>query len=287
MAGASTSTTTVTGTPSSTTTTTLGQPVNNSSTFAPPGRGCHFDRGVVTSPTTTTSPALGSNATRLHSLGTCTILEVGDSLGNDLGWGLARELTGTPGLRLVQADKSSTGLTTPWFYDWPAHLRTLVAQYHPQLVVMLYGANDEQGLRVNGAAKPFASAAWQSAYTHIVHQMVTDVTSSGSYLLWVGLPVVQPNGYRQGVAYLNTIDQRTVTSVPGATFLPTWDVVANAQHQYESTAKVNGVVSVLRSSDGIHFSYVGEDVYATYVIRMIGATYHVELDAHSPMLIDN
>ena len=58
-AGASTSTTTVTGTPSSTTTTTLGQPVNNSSTFAPPGRGCHFDRGVVTSPTTTKIWLLG------------------------------------------------------------------------------------------------------------------------------------------------------------------------------------------------------------------------------------
>ena len=58
----------------------------------------------------------------VRAVGHCTVLEIGDSLGNDLGWGLARELGGERGLTLVQADRSSTGLVTTWFYDWPRHL---------------------------------------------------------------------------------------------------------------------------------------------------------------------
>ena len=38
-------------------------------------------------------------------VGSCTVLEIGDSLGNDLGWGLARELPSGSSLHLVQLDK--------------------------------------------------------------------------------------------------------------------------------------------------------------------------------------
>jgi hypothetical protein len=50
------------------------------------------------------------------SAGTCNILVVGDSLGNNLAYGMQRQLDKTTGIDLVVKSKSSTGLSNSWFY---------------------------------------------------------------------------------------------------------------------------------------------------------------------------
>ena len=93
----------------------------------------------------------------LFALGHCRLLEIGDSLGDDLEYGLRHELQYTPGLKLIQRNKSSTGLSAAWYYNWPAHLKSFLHDYHPDLVVVMFGANDEQALAVNGVSQPFGS----------------------------------------------------------------------------------------------------------------------------------
>jgi hypothetical protein len=220
------------------------------------------------------------------AIGHCTVLEIGDSLGNDLGWGLARQLGHDPSVRLVQADKSSSGLLTPWFYDWPQKEKVLLAQYKPQLVVITFGANDEQNLRVNGHVVAFGSAPWVTGYTQIVSQIANAATRSGAYVLWVGMPIMQPNGYRQNMVLINSVFAKVATTTPGMTFLPTWDLFANSRGQFEVNARVNNIPSLLREADGIHFSYVGENVIATYVTRAIGTVYHVQVTPEAAMYID-
>jgi hypothetical protein len=218
--------------------------------------------------------------------GRCTVLEIGDSLGNDLGWGLAREIGNDRVLTFVQADKSSSGLTTPWFYNWPAKEKVLLAQYHPQLVIATFGGNDEQNLRVDGHVVAFGSVPWITAYTKIVTGIATAATKSGAYVLWVGMPIMEPNAYRHNMVLINSIYLKVAQSVPGMAFLPTWDLFANAQGQYANSARVNQVPSVLRSTDGIHFSLIGENVIATYVTRELGLVYHVLVAPAQPMFID-
>src|SRR5580704_10459391 len=156
--------------------TNLPPPIVNMTTFKAPGAGCYFSTGApsptddATVTSTSTSTTVPANNVP-HSIGHCTVLEIGDSLGNDLGWGLARQLGHDHALRLVQADKSSSGLLTPWFYDWAQKEKVLLAQYKPQLVIITFGANDEQNLRVNGHVVAFGSAPWVTAYTDIVTKM--------------------------------------------------------------------------------------------------------------------
>ena len=64
---------------------------------------------------------------------------------------------------------------------------------------------------------------------------------------------------------INSVFAKVATTVPGMTFLPTWDLFANAQGQFEDAARVNNIPSLLREADGIHFSYVGENVISTFV----------------------
>src|SRR6202044_1655484 len=107
------------------------------------------------------------------------------------------------------------------------------------------------------------------AYTGIVTKMATAATKTGAYVLWIGMPIMQPNGYREGMQLINSVFANVATSVPGMTFLPSWDLFANAKGQFTDAARVNNVPSLLRESDGIHFSLVGENVWATYVTRAI------------------
>jgi hypothetical protein len=265
-------------------------PISSHAVFKAPGRGCRFATTVNSStpPTTTTGPGTSDSSTTLVSskssralrrlpIGRCVVLEVGDSLGNDLGWGLAREASATRGLVLVQKDLSSSGLVTQWFYDWPRHFKTYLAQYHPQLVIMSFGANDEQGMVLKGRVAAFGSSAWREAYAARVRQMATLATKSGSFVLWVGLPVMEPTQYRQGASILNTLYSSVATKVPGMTFLPTWNLFSTRAGQFRSAAWVNGAPSVLRQPDGIHFTVVGENVLATYVAQQIAAIYHVAI----------
>ena len=288
---------TTTGAATSTTPTTqpsppatnLAPPYVNMAAFKPPGAGCRFSTGAPspsTSTATTTSAPSTTTTQPVSVIGHCTVLEIGDSLGNDLGWGLARQLGHDHALQLVQADKSSSGLVTPWFYDWPQKERVLLAQYKPQLVLITFGANDEQNLRVDGHVVAFGSAPWIAAYTTLVTKMASAATATGAYVLWVGMPIMQPNGYRQGMELINSVFAKVATTVPGMTFLPTWDLFANAQGQFEASARVNDIPSLLREPDGIHFSYVGENVFSTYVTRAIGDVYHVQITPESAMYID-
>jgi hypothetical protein len=215
-------------------------------------------------------------------IGHCRVLEIGDSLGNDLGWGLARELGSTHALNLVQKDKSASGLVTTWFYNWHQHLKTLLKQYHPDLVIVCIGGDDEQGMKVGGNVYSFDSPPWRARYMALIRQIDTTTTQSGSYVLWVGLPIMASNIYSNGVVTLNSLYRSVAATVPGVTYLPSWALFTNKRGQFEMAAPVNHVRTVLRSPDGIHLSYVGENVFATFVANEIAAIYNVSLKPSQP-----
>jgi hypothetical protein len=213
------------------------------------------------------------------------VLEIGDSLGNDLGWGLARVLPTGSGLQLDQLDTSATGLVNTSFYDWPTRLEADIAQYHPQLVIVSLGGNDEQGMVQDGSVLQFPTAAWQDAYLARVDQIINEATADGAFVLWVGLPIMQQPSYSQGIATLNSLYQEAASLSPRASFISTWSLFANPAGDFASTAMVNGVAATLREPDGIHYSLAGENVIATYVTEEIASIYHVQLVPGSPSSI--
>lgn len=252
---------------------------------------------ITTTPTITTPPlqsapgcgltlrATGSGPSTPAPVGHCTVLEVGDSLGNDLGWGLAREVAPTSGLRLVQLDKSASGLAHPSFYDWPTQLAAALPRYRPQLVVICLGGDDLQGMEVNGAAVQFGTQSWTAAYVARAHQLAAEATRAGAFVLWVGMPVMRPAVYDRGMEQLDTDFQAAIAGLPAARFLSTWALFAGPSGQYQANAVVNGSQTGLRESDGIHLSLVGENVVATYVLQQMATIYGVRLAPTAPATI--
>lgn len=271
-----TTTTTKSGSSTTSTTTTVPGAMSGPVTLPVVDHGC----GLALAP-----PTSGPGAGVPRPVGHCTVLEIGDSLGADLGYGLSRHLAADSGLNLLLFDRASTGLANSWYYNWPVNLASDLAKYHPQLLIVCLGGNDEQNMTVNGNVVSFGSAAWKQDYLDYVREIVSEATRSGAYVLWIGMPIMQPYSYNQGIMLLNSLYQQAVTTEPDATFVPIWSLFANPMGEFESPAAVNGVETTLRSADGIHFSFSGEDVFATYVIREMAGVYHVALAPTDPAVI--
>jgi hypothetical protein len=233
--------------------------------------------GAASTTTTTVATPL-----RLPKSGKCTILEIGDSLGTDLGGGLSHQLEKSPKIRLILEGKSSTGLSNSGFYNWPQHLKTFLAQYHPQLTILLLGGNDEQGIIVNGRAAAFDTTPWRKQYAKNVAAMMDETTKAGSAVLWIGMPIMYPNGYRQGIQVINSIFAKVAKAKQRVTFLPTWKFFANSKGQFRFSAMVDGVQQAIRTSDGIHPTAVGQNVLATYVVQELKILYGLSVKPAYP-----
>jgi hypothetical protein len=212
-----------------------------------------------------------------HDLGTCKVLVIGDSLGQNLGYGLLGQLRNKPGLTVTMKAKASTGLSNAWFYNWHVNQAAFIKTYKPNLVIVLMGANDRQNFVVNGKIQTFGNLDWQKTYQTNVTMLASAATASGAYVVWVGLPIMKPYNYAKGETLIDKLIAAAVPKTTGAQYIPLRELTADASGKYQQSAIINGKYQVFRGGDGIHFSSVGQEVIATYTINKINRLFHVKL----------
>ena len=128
------------------------------------------------------APLVPTTATPLR------VLEIGDSLGIDLGYQLQSQLDATGMARTTVASVGDSGLSNVTYLDWPAHLAGLLTTDRPQIVVVFIGANDDQGLTVNGVAAAPGTPGWVEGYAGRVDEVLREATSAGARVVWIGMP---------------------------------------------------------------------------------------------------
>ncbi|CAB4859992.1 unannotated protein [freshwater metagenome] len=215
----------------------------------------------------------------------CTILAIGDSVGLDLGIGLSREFAHQPGVSFISRGVISTGLVHDTFYNWPQHLTDYLRRWHPDVVVVCVGANDHSPISINGRSVPLLTVPWQAAYRTRIRQIADIVNRYGAQIVWVGVPISSTGGYRHAMKAMNSIYKGVMASSPGGYYIDTWDLFASSSGTVRPTAKVNKRPMQVRSLDLIHYTPVGCDVFATYVIRSMATKFNVVLKPSSPAFI--
>ena len=242
---------------------------------------------VATTPSTTSAvpTLLGSKKLTLPETGKFTILEIGDSLGIDLEMGMATELANNPKIRLANRSLVSSGLTSPAFYDWPAHLQGFLNQFHPKLVTVFFGANDTHSITVNGVSQPIGTPGWKKAYSDRVQKIEVEANSAGAEVLWIGLPVMFSPIYASMTRVINATVESALSKSANATYLNTQSVLANAAGKFAFSQKVNGVTQYIRANDGIHINTAGHLVLATYVVKQLNAIYGLPVTPAQPTTI--
>ena len=230
--------------------------------------------GTKTISTTTTTPLRQPKESK-----PMTILDVGDSLGEDLGLGLGYTMGTNPLVRIVQAAHGDSGLARPDYYNWPAVLEADLSEYHPQMVTILIGGNDAQNFLVNGEAVVFGTARWHTVYSKRVALMMRETLKAGAKMLWVGLPIMQDPAFAASMQMLNAIYKAQAALHPGVTFMPTWKLFSNAQGRYSAyLTDRSGQTVLARDSDGIHLAPPGGcDIVAMAAVKEIEVVWHVHL----------
>jgi hypothetical protein len=192
------------------------------------------------------------------------VLVVGDSLGIDLGWGFTPPLDAASRLGTVVDDAvGSTGLVRPDFYNWPAHLRADLATLRPDVVVTLFGTNDQQPIATSHGYVEPGTSTWNRLYAARVRQIGAIVHGGGAALVWVGLPRMGPQSVlsERYVATVEVIDAHVVGTLRRATFVNAWDLFTTGRGAYTPYVEVGPHAWILgHQQDGTHLTPGGAGV---------------------------
>lgn len=208
------------------------------------------------------------------------ILIVGDSMiAGGFGLFLARTLAKDHGYAVHRHGKSSTGLARPDFFDWIREAKRLVKeQFQPDVSVVMFGGNDVQGLYMGkGEWIRWNEPGWAEEYAKRVNAFCDVLAPEGQRIYWVGMPVMRPAKFHHRVQRVNTIFRAEMAIRKGATFVDTWDVLADDNGEYadrivlhppedpEARAKRVRV----RAGDGIHLSVAGAHHLKDHVLKTL------------------
>ena len=203
-----------------------------------------------------------------------TVLVIGDSLGIDLGWGFSPQLPGSQLLTAVDLAVGSTGIVRWDYYDWPAELRADLHQVHPQFVVALFGANDQQSIPTSKGPAAVGTPAWVRAYESRVRELAAIVAEAGAKIAWVGLPRMGPQAdvAQAFVTIVDRTDSAAMQSNPKAAFVSTASLFTTPAGGYTDEVRMpNGGIEVGRQPDEVHVTPDGAVAIDVLVLRALAA----------------
>jgi hypothetical protein len=210
-----------------------------------------------------------------------TILDIGDSIGEDLGVGLADKLGNVADVKLINASVGDTGLANLGYYSWIAELPTEIAKYHPQVVVIMLGGNDGQAFQSGNTVVQFGTPLWHRIYEARVAELMAEATKTGARVIWVGLPIVGPSAdlSNSDIEAQNSVYAAAASANPAVTFVSTWKLFENSAGAYSTYLSIagQGLVQV-RDADEVHIDPPGgTDLVGAYVVTQMEQTWHIKL----------
>jgi hypothetical protein len=233
--------------------------------------------------TTTTVPADLTPVVRTPTAAEPLRLWVGgDSMTQTFGSSFQRATASTGIIQSTVDARVSTGLTRPDFFDWPTHLATNVLPTDPEVMVIMFGANDSQGLvREDGTVCKRFEQCWLDDYRLRVAGTMDLLRDEDNdrMVIWVGQPVMGP-GTVFGIDKLNAIYFEEAASRPWIRYFDTFPFFATPEGEYaDYLPNLSGTEQGMRQADDVHFSTEGGDRLSWEVLQMLEADEIVDLSA--------
>lgn len=166
----------------------------------------------------------------------------------------------------------STGLTRPDYFDWPAALRADLERDDPEVVVIMFGANDAQGMELADGTvfQRVAEPGWQREYARRVGAVMDLLRADGRLVYWVGQPVMRDSGFDDRMAILDRIYASEAAGRPWVEYVDTRALFADRSGSYaEYLTGPDGDAVDLRQDDGIHLTREGGDRMANAVLDLL------------------
>lgn len=217
-----------------------------------------------------------------------TLYVGGDSMADGLATTLSRIAGGTRLFAVTDDGRVSTGLSRPDFFNWPQHLaRDIDARdgLHPDVAVLLFGANDLQNIPLEGGGYVVGTQEWLDEYRRRVGGTM-DLMRSGDgdrMTYWLGMPPMGPGSSIDNttVEQVNHIVWSEAQTRPWIRYVDTWSYFAGPDGAYaDELVYADGQARNTRAGDEIHMEQVGYERMAWAVMDAIEA--EIDLSANPP-----
>jgi len=195
----------------------------------------------------------------------------GDSLTRDYGLAFQSKLGADPAFRVELDSRISTGLTRPDYFDWPAELADNVLPKKPEVMVVMFGANDAQGMELPNGVFEFGSDGWKAEYRRRVGDTMNLLAGDGRLIIWVGQPYMSDQAFSDRMAMENEIYQSEAASRPWVRYLDSRPVLSPPGKPGYAAYLPNssGEPTLARQGDGVHLSEFGSEKLADATIDLI------------------
>jgi hypothetical protein len=192
-------------------------------------------------------------------------LVIGDFMATALAKGLADAYRENANVVVIDATSGSSGLVRNDYFDWPASVPGIVEEQKPDVILIMIGSNDRQGIDTSTGPQALGTDGWRTAYAARVAALADALKTTRKPILWAGLvPVAPPNMSRDYSAFNGIV--REQLEAKGLRFVDMWNGFADEDGQYVGAGPdVSGQVVQLRSDDGLNFTRAGWRKLAYFV----------------------
>ena len=182
------------------------------------------------------------------------VLVVGDSLADGVWSGLYRAFQEDGNMEVVNKSKPSSGFVRADSYDWTKEIDDILKDDTYQIVVVMFGANDNQAIKSGKEYIKPGTDAWDELYGQRVEAFVKKLRAKGLAVYWAGLPIMRSPDDSDDAEELNDI-YREKSFINGAKFIDTWSGFTDESGRYSAVGPdMSGQIRRLRDDDGVHFT---------------------------------
>ena len=204
---------------------------------------------------------------------------VGDSMADGIWGAMFRRLGKDKCLRervnLIRKAKNGTGLTRLDQFNWVEEIGKIVEESHPDLIVGSFGINDRQGIvEKDKRATAYPSPAFDARYQAIVDEALRAGLAQGGSFMLIGLPIMLEDDANADAEAKTKLFQAAVKDVGSdkASFAPPWTSGATPEVYKPYLPNQRGSMTMVRASDGIHFTTAGYDMVMEAIFPSILAS---------------
>lgn len=194
-------------------------------------------------------------------------------------------MAGIPGMALVNLSKRtrlikplldyriSTGLVRPDFFNWPAQLQRQTDAFKPGAAVVMWGANDNQGIQTaSGKIHQFGTSGWEKEYRQRVKDALAILFDGGvRRVYWVGQPIMPEAAYDRQIRQINDIYRTEAEKHPGVQYIDAYAALSKNGRHSQYLDDERGNAQAVREADGEHLTYAGGMILAKAVMTAIKA----------------
>jgi len=209
----------------------------------------------------------------------------GDSLAGDLGYQLGPMVAKLGIVRAHIDYKISSGLASDNVRDWPKEFTQEQAQYQPEAVIFMVGANDAPivGSAVDSNGDPTWEAKYRSQVDEMMDLLVCGVAQRTVF--WIGSPILG-SSHNHGVEDVDRVMREEAAKRPTVVYIDAYSLFSVNGAYARSFPDAEGNTVAMRTSDGVHLTPAGGLFLAQHVYKLLDSRWNLTGQAAPATPID-